>query len=123
MSAAIRRLAEEAAQQSEGSATKEAAHATGSLPVHTDMGGALAVTPDGEVVHYDFETGATKAPEENWRIYALAKAARRFPELLDLAPPRPQGAVTCSSCSGLGVVLEGLDCGTCLGLGWTVPRS
>jgi hypothetical protein len=117
--AAIRRLAAEAEQQPEGSATQQAAHATGALPVHTDIGGALAVTPDGEVVLYDFEKGVASVPEEHWRIYALAKAARRYPELRELAPPRPHDAVTCPSCGGFGFVLESLECGPCLGLGWT----
>jgi hypothetical protein len=120
---AISRLTAEAARESESSAIKEAARATGALPVHTDMSGALALTSNGDVIQYDFETGTTSAPEENWRIAALTKAARRFPELRDLAPPRPNSAVDCPSCSGRGVILGNMDCGTCFGTGWTAQSK
>ena len=123
-SEAIRRLAAKAAQEPGSSVIKEVAQATGALPVHADMGGALAVTPEGDVIQYDFETGATSAPEGNWRILALAKAARRFSELRELAPPKPNSAVVCPSCGGRGVTLGNADCGACWGTGWTtLPKS
>lgn len=115
----IRRLATKAAQESESSAIREAAQATGALPVHADLGGALAVTADGDVIQYDFETGATTTPEENWRVLALAKAARRFPELRDLAPRKPAYAIECPSCAGSGTMPGNTDCATCWGNGWT----
>ena len=118
ISKSIRRLAK-AAQESDSSAIKEAAQATGSLPVHTDMGGALVVTPECDVVQYDFETGATRTPEESWRTLALVKAARKFPELRNLAPPKPTEAIDCPSCGGVGVVSGNMDCGVCWGVGWT----
>jgi hypothetical protein len=114
--AAIARLA--AAESYEDSAIREAAIATNALPVHSDISGVLAVTSDGDVLHFDFETRMTTAPDERWRIYALAKASRRFPELKDLAPSMPRDATTCPACEGRGVLLGDMDCGTCMGLGW-----
>lgn len=113
---AIRRLIA-AAEKSESAVTAEAARATGGLPVHVDMGGALVVTPKGDVVQYDFETRATSVPDNKWRTLALSKAARRFSELKDLAPSRPSNAITCPDCGGSGSI-HGTDCFECLGTGW-----
>ena len=114
---AITRLTAEA-RDSASAAVREAATVTGALPVHIEMGGALALTADGDIVQYDFETGTTNVPEEVWRIAALVKAARRFPELRDLVPPRPIGAVDCPACGGRGLILGDMDCGTCIATGW-----
>lgn len=114
----IRRLAAEAARNSESSAIRQAAQATGALPVHADMGGALVVTAEGDVIQYDFETGATTRPDENWKVLGLAKAARRFPELRNLAPEKPTDAVRCRSCAGAGTMPGNTDCATCWGTGW-----
>src|SRR5688500_15254811 len=63
---AISRLAIEAAGTSGSSVIQETAQATKALPVHADMSGVLALTPDGDVIQYDPETGAKCVPEENW---------------------------------------------------------
>jgi hypothetical protein len=110
-------------QTAESSMSKEVAEATGALLVYADMGGALAVTPGGEVVYYDLDRKVTGVPEEKWRIVALRKAAQKFPELRDLAPERPGNAVSCPACAGRGVVLERFDCGACWGAGWVVSPN
>jgi hypothetical protein len=89
--------------------------------VYVDIGGALALTPNGDVIGYDFETGALSIPEENRQIFALTKAFRRFPELRGLAPSRPNNAVNCPSCGGRGVIPGSIDCEACWGRGWITP--
>lgn len=113
----IRQLAA-AARESESPPIREAALATNALPVHVDMGGALAVTADGEVVGYDWETKQSTLVSGDWRVFALAKAGRRFPVLAELAPARPDDAIDCTSCAATGVMSLGVDCGACLGTGW-----
>jgi hypothetical protein len=88
--------------------------------VYSDMGGALAITPEGEVLEYDFETRITAVAEGNWRTAGFTRAARRFPELKDLAPLRPSSAVNCPVCGGCGVIVANIGCGTCWGTGWIV---
>jgi len=114
----LRRMIDEARNASVESTLRDVALATDALPVHIDMGGALVVTTEGAVLEYDFEADATSVAPENFRLAALAKAARRFPELQDLAPRRPENAVTCPACAGTGVILGKMDCGTCMSLGW-----
>ena len=115
---AIRRLAAKAAQTAESSAIRQVAEATGALPVHVDMGGALVITAEGDVVQYDLETGATVRPNEDWKVLALAKASRRFPELKELAPKKPPNAIQCPSCAGTGTMPGNTDCATCWATGW-----
>jgi hypothetical protein len=115
---AIRVLTLKAAQEPESSVNRTIADALGALLVYADMGGALALTPVGAIVHYDFENGATSIPEEDMQTFALVRAAQRFPELRDLAPRRPDGAVDCPMCAGRGVILDGMYCGKCFGKGW-----
>jgi hypothetical protein len=115
---AIRVLTLKAAQEPESSVNRTVADAIGALSVYADMGGALALTPEGEVVQYDFENGDTSIPDENMQKFALVRAAQRFAELRDLAPRRPDSATTCPMCAGLGVVVHGMYCGKCSGTGW-----
>jgi len=85
------------------------------------MGGVLVLAPDGSVLHYDPDGGrVSSVAEERWRVLALVKAARKFPELQPLRPRRPDAAVTCAQCGGEGVILGGVDCGECSGSGWTL---
>ena len=119
----IRRLSDEAAARASNEDVREAVMKTGGVPVHTDLGGILLVAPDGQVLHYDPESGRVQAPGHNWKQLALAKAARRFPELEELRPRKPDGAAECRACEGSGVLQEGVDCGTCFGAGWLPPPT
>jgi hypothetical protein len=94
------------------------------LPVYSDMGGALLLRPDGEVlsVLWDSESEARPA-ERRWRLLGLAAAAEQFPELTPLLPSRPATALSCPACRGTGRwrragVEPGPWCGECMGLGW-----
>ena len=115
---AIRLLTLKAAQEPESSVNRTVAAALGALSVYADMGGALALTPEGEVVHYDFENGATTIPDQNMQIFARVRAAQRFPELQELAPQRPDSATSCPICEGRGEIVYGMYCGNCCGTGW-----
>jgi hypothetical protein len=115
----IRRLAAHAAAHGEPDVVREAAALTGGLPVYSDMGGTLVVSPSREVLVYDHDTRSVK-PEDDarWRTLARAKAAKRFPELAELSPVRPHNAMDCTACDGRGVILDSADCGVCMSLGW-----
>lgn len=100
-------------------AYRNAARQTGALPVHCDMGGCLAIAPDGEIVEFDPETESVQpVRDEVWRRRALVKAARRYEALRDLQPQKPADARACAACGGQGVVVDDLDCAECAGLGW-----
>ena len=124
LAGAIGRLSQEAAAGGSPSEAREAAARTGGVPVHTDLGGVLVLAPDGSVLHYDPDSGQVNpVADDRWRVLALVKAARKFPELQPLRPRRPATAVACPQCGGDGVVLGGVDCGVCSGIGWTVESS
>jgi hypothetical protein len=81
----------------------------------------------GRVVVKDTENGNPlflPATEIETRL-ALFSAIEPYPELLTFLPPRPDGAVSCPSCGGTGVLeialtnanLRNLRC-ECFGAGW-----
>ena len=93
------------------------------LPVYSDMGGTLFITPSLQILIMRSDEGALSeecSPE--WRLVALVAAAERFPELKQLLPTRPSGASDCSACAGTGRLL-GARCGSCFGLGWPALHS
>jgi hypothetical protein len=112
-------LARDALDETFPSVAREAANATGGLPVQWDMGGVLVLTARGEVLHYDPETRTTTSiTDRRWRTAALVKASRKHQELAALSPMRPRGAVTCTQCQGSGRMFDVADCGVCMGTGW-----
>ena len=122
LSKVIRRLAEEVASGLDDSPYREIARATGALPAHVDMGGALALRPDGQIIMFDHESKKTSEPAEKWRTLALVKLARRYDELRALAPQKPYDAQDCVECSGDGF-LGDFACNTCSGTGWTTDPA
>lgn len=102
-------------------ADQEAAHRTGGVPVYSDMSGCLLIQPDGQIVRFDYETEAI-APElrPQWLKIAKHSAARRFPALTALLPPKPPHARLCEQCDGSGEI-SGAWCGRCFGVGWLEP--
>jgi hypothetical protein len=103
---------------------RELARRFGALPLYGDMGGALLLRPDGEVLVVEWEAEANARPaDRGGRLLCLAVAADTFPELRPLLPPRPAAAVSCPACNALGRLrLTGINhplwCGECSGLGW-----
>jgi hypothetical protein len=117
LSGEIRRLYEQVVATAVGW-EKEVASITGGLPVYADMGGALAMTPEGLILRYDDETGdVVEEADERWQQIARISAAERYPDLMQLRPVRDEEAKDCSVCGGSGRVL-GVRCAHCLGLGW-----
>jgi hypothetical protein len=116
---ALVRLCRDAANIAGPDIAVEAAKNTGGLPVQCDMGGVLLLTPLGEVLHYDPERKtAASVTDSKWRTAALVKAARKYPELAALHPARPNDAVVCTQCGGVGRMFGVADCGVCMGTGW-----
>lgn len=91
-----------------------------------DMGGGLALRPNGEVISFQWERSDSLEIENDPRIrnLALFQGSKRFPELEQLIPLRPTGAKTCPYCHGTGVAPEAATLGIdnivcyCGGLGW-----
>lgn len=99
---------------------RDLAEATRALPVYSDMGGTLLLTPGGEILMRAHDTDEPPAPESSpcWRLIALVRASERHPELAALLPRRPADAPACAECGGAGHVFNSAICGACFGLGW-----
>ena len=118
--AALRRLIEEALRSAPWPHQREAAMATGALPVYSGWTAELVITEAGEVMEFDHDTKTVRlAREECWRTIALVRAARCDPALRCLAPLRPPDARECKACGGSGIVLNSASCGDCFEKGWT----
>jgi hypothetical protein len=100
---------------------RNAAAVTGGVPVYSDMGGVLVLNRDLTVSRYDPDDGSIKQASAEWRMLALRRA-QLFPELSSLAPQRLADAADCPSCHGIGSILGGMLCGTCVGSGWLAPE-
>jgi hypothetical protein len=101
------------------SSMRKAIDATGGVPVYQDMGGILLIVPLSKVVRYDCERDCiAEVTDAPWRLFAFVCAARKYPELVPLAPMRPPNANACPVCIGTGFILDNITCATCMGLGW-----
>ena len=120
---ALARLASEAADHGRGAPYREIARGTGGVPVYADLSGGLAVKSDGTVVHYSWETREVREADSGMKQIGLVRLVREHPALEELLPERPPNGVHCPACKGTGIVLENLDCGQCLALGWLVPQG
>jgi hypothetical protein len=83
----------------------------GALAVYGDIGGALMLCPDGSILCAGWDEEEAKAPLLGWQIIGRAAASYHFPDLVDLAPSRPERFLLCWRCPGTG-------CAYCFGLGW-----
>jgi len=101
------------------------------LTVYCDMGGCLAVRPDGEVLCVPDDPAMSVHIETDpiQRNLALIRATERYPDLQDLYPVRPDDAVSCSDCGGSGINpvtahagFEAIIC-RCGGTGWLPDES
>jgi hypothetical protein len=96
------------------------------LTVYCDLGGCLAVRPDGEIlcIPDDPATPAHIEADPIQRNLALVQASRRYAELKGVYPVRPRDARSCSDCGGTGIHpitshagFEAIIC-RCGGTGW-----
>jgi len=98
---------------------------------------ALTSTGDIWVGEYDFDTVEGTAVTVTWRravgverLGFIVIAARQFPALGGLLPPRPANAAGCPACRATGdwhlfsadrkesLRIRGMICKTCGGMGW-----
>jgi hypothetical protein len=94
------------------------------LPVYSDFGGTLFLTPSSTVLCLPADSvDLQEEHSPEWRLVALVRAAEKFPELQSLLPVRPDNAPACAACAGCGSVAGGPRCGACLGLGWQVRSN
>jgi hypothetical protein len=98
---------------------------TQALPLYADMGGCVAIRPDGELISVDWDKPKdwTRETQPRWRTIALAVGSWKYPALVDLLPARGPEDRDCVECAGTGrrvepPVLAGLICEACLAVGW-----
>jgi hypothetical protein len=110
----------------------EAVRNSGAVPVYVDIGGALVLRADGEILCYPWDSLAEPAPESDasWRLTAVVVGAEKHPELRPLLPVRPIGTADCQWCAGRGRICIGESdrkrgpiCGSCYGIGWLGAAS
>lgn len=102
------------------------------LPMMFDWSGFYSINRNGEIVFVDLGPPFDIRPEADERIcrMVLCQGVKRYAELIELLPIRPDEAVDCSSCDGTGREptndLIGFDQETivcwCGGLGW-LPKG
>src|SRR5690242_6908497 len=85
------------------------------LFIYGDIGGSIYLRPTGELLWMDHTTDAVQPLPvgDRWAQIAIIRAARVFPELASLRPPRQPHHRDCSACGATG----GSDwsvCWTCL---------
>lgn len=76
---ALRKLIEETEDHGEGAPRREIARATHGYPVYADLSGGLAVTPDGRVLQYAWESREVREANEWERKTALERFAAELP--------------------------------------------
>jgi len=94
--------------------------AFGALPLYQDVGGCLALRPDGRVVEVFWDKPAQSFGDASpsWRLVALVNGAEAYPALRALLPARPEGSPDCANCDGRGRLDDAGICGACFGLGF-----
>jgi hypothetical protein len=115
-----------AAQASEDPAAAAALAEARGMRLFGTIGAEVFLRPDGTTVA--LVEGAAGEPDrwhddtESEHIAALVIARKRFPELEQLLPRRPERAADCSMCAATGLI-QGMVCGACSGLGWIVTPA
>ena len=98
------------------------------LLVDGGIGYGAYVSPGGDIFLETYGIDEEPRPKIDRSAHARAMVAilgaRHMPELVELIPPRPEDAVTCSKCSGKGWQhpVPGITyiCQPCAGLGWSI---
>lgn len=94
----------------------------GLLLLHLDGVWVYGISPDGVVLAVDVDDTQQRLETALHAVNAVAQAARKFPELRELLPERPAGAIACSFCEGTGDAGASVAC-VCEGLGWRLPTT
>lgn len=100
-------------------------HELNALPTLGNQIYIWALRPDGTVLCMDHEAFSHPVEEVSDPLVAYAvchEAARRYPELRELVPPRPAGVVPCDACGATGwIEATGAACSVCDAMGWRAP--
>lgn len=103
---------------------------TNVLPLYVEMGGVYAINVDGDIFSFSWDNLDLPREETDPRIrnIVLFQGSKKYPELRDLIPERPDDAPICPHCHGTGIDsfstlnnIEGIVC-FCGGLGW-IPKE
>ncbi len=95
------------------------------LPLQANEIFQWALRADGEVLCLDFDSVSLPFEEERnpaIRYAVLYEAARRYPDLREVVPARPEGVQRCEDCHGRGWVESTSSCWGCHGAGWHIQR-
>ena len=92
------------------------------LPIIADLGGCVALRPDGTFISFAWGCETELDPDLSpYDVHAArGVASRKFPTIAGLVPLRSGTSETCSHCGGSGVPNPGISnviC-RCGGLGW-----
>jgi hypothetical protein len=96
------------------------------LPLFWDMGGVFAINANGDILSFLWDDTLHPQVEYDPRIrnIVLFQGSKKYPELKDLAPVKPDNAQVCPSCRGTGIEptatklnVDNIIC-YCGGLGW-----
>lgn len=96
------------------------------LPLVLDMGGVVTLDPGGHILSFLWDDTEHPRLESDPRIrnVALFQGSKKYPELKDLLPAKPDDARICPSCGGTGIDpaaakldVDNIVC-YCGGLGW-----
>ena len=96
------------------------------LPLIWDFGGVFTINPSGDIISFLWDHWGDPQVESDPRIQnsVLFGGSKRYPELKDLVPTKPDDARTCPDCEGTGIspYAEKLNTDAivcyCGGLGW-----
>jgi len=107
----------------------ELAQRTGVLPMSWDMGGVIALSPDGEIVSWAWEDEDRRSTSHHSieRHVVMFQGAAKYPRLRPFLPHRTPDSQVCQSCRGsgrpLGIpdAIPSIVC-ACGGAGW-LPAS
>lgn len=96
------------------------------LPLLLDFGGMCAIDSAGDILSFVWDDTEHPQIESDPRIrnVALFQGGKKYPELNNLIPPKPDDASVCPHCRGTGIDpyatklhLDNIVC-YCGGLGW-----
>ena len=98
--------------------------AHGGIMLFGTIGSLYMLKPDGTFWQAEDETSPFSPLTSAHEISAIVLASRGpYPWLSVLIPPRPNSAIECTDCSGIGYWSPGWVCGPCRGLGWVAASS
>ena len=101
ITAAIRQLIADHLSGPEGEVSHEIVRRAHALPVYSDIGGTLFLTPAGEILCSPSDSTGPPTPERNakWQLVALVRAADKYPQLKQLRPVPDPNSVQCPACA------------------------